>query len=87
MSQPEEPKGAADPSAPAQDAAAVEPASVAKRVAKGCGCAVGTILTAVLVAFAAGWDAGAWGASLAGVVILVMVMATSGTNGFWGLRG
>ncbi len=61
--------------------------STAAKVAKGCGCITASLLFAVAVGFAAGNDSGAWGAAGAGTVILVVVVATSGSNGFWGLRG
>ncbi len=55
--------------------------------AKGCGCVVVSLILASSVAFAAGGDAAAWAAGISGVLFLVMVVATSGSNGFWGLRG
>jgi hypothetical protein len=57
------------------------------KAAKGCGCLVVSVILASSVAFAAGGDAGAWAAGISGVLFLVMVVATSGSNGFWGLRG
>jgi hypothetical protein len=61
--------------------------SRAQNVAKGCGCLTVSVVLATSVAIAAGGDAGAWAAGISGVLFLVMVVATSGSNGFWGLRG
>ena len=61
--------------------------SRARKVAKGCGCVTVSAILATSVAIAAGGDGAAWAAGISGVLFLVMVVATSGSNGFWGLRG
>lgn len=73
--------------ATASDSSAEVSQGRVRNVAKGCGCFVVSVILASSVAIAAGGDSGAWAAGISGVLFLVMVVATSGSNGFWGLRG
>ena len=88
MQPPETSNGPSDPNSQAPTDTQTAPApSGPQKWAKGCGCALVSLVLLVSVAIAAGSDAGAWAAGISGVLFLVMVVATSGTNGFWGLRG
>ncbi len=53
------------------------------KVLKGCGCLTASIVLVVGVAIAGDGRPEAWGSAIAGLVILIMVVGTSGTNGFW----
>jgi hypothetical protein len=53
------------------------------KVIKGCGCLTASIVLVLTVAIAGDWKPEAWCSAIAGLVILIMVVGTSGTNGFW----
>lgn len=68
--------------------AAAEPAAQQWRVhpakiIKGCGCASATIVLGVTVALAGGGEMSSWGSGLIGILILILVVGLSGTNGWW----
>jgi hypothetical protein len=52
-------------------------------VAKGCGCLVVLIVLAVGVALVGGGEASSWGSALFGVVILIVLVGSSGLIGWW----
>jgi len=52
-------------------------------VIKGCGCVTATLVLGAAVVLASGADTAAIGAGLVGILILVLVVGTSGTNGWW----
>jgi hypothetical protein len=66
--------------APAPEAA--EAPSFAPKFFKGCGCVTVCILLAVGVALAGNGDVESWGSGIAGVLILVFVVSTSGLTGW-----
>ena len=67
--------------APAPEVESEAP-SYAPKFLKGCGCAVACIILAVGVALAGNGDFESGGSGIAGVVILVFVVYTSGLTGF-----
>lgn len=78
-----------DPEQPqALEPAPTEPTDARRRihpakVLKGCGCLTASIALVATVAIAGDGKPEAWGSAIAGLIILIMVVGTSGTNGFW----
>lgn len=60
-----------------------EPRSYAPLFMKGCGWSLLSIMLAVGVAVAGKGDFESVGSALAGVVILLLVLSSSGLTGFW----
>jgi len=86
--QPTQPGGAGEPetavpAAPEPAAAAGEPRSYAPLFMKGCGWALLSIVLGVGVVFAGKGDFESVGSGLAGIVILLLVLSSSGLTGFW----
>jgi hypothetical protein len=52
-------------------------------LAKGCGCTTACVLLGVGIAVAGNGDVESWGSGVIGVLILIWVVGTSGTNGFF----
>lgn len=53
------------------------------KVAKGCGCLTASVVLVGAVAIAGDGKPESWGSAIAGLIILILVVGTSGTNGFW----
>jgi uncharacterized protein HemX len=68
-----------EPSAPPEP----PPKNIPLAVAKGCGCLVVLIVLAVGVALVGGGEPSSWGSALFGVVILIVLVGSSGLIGWW----
>lgn len=83
--------GGSPPAPPAEstevpNAPGVEPAAgpgVARGLLKGCGCLLGLVILGVGVALLGKGEPASWGSALFGVVILVVIVGTSGLIGWW----
>lgn len=70
-------------SSPAATQSSAEPRSYAPLFMKGCGWSLLSIMLAVGVLVAGKGDFESVGSALAGVVILLLVLSSSGLTGFW----
>ncbi|MGD8858744.1 MAG: hypothetical protein PVI30_01960 [Myxococcales bacterium] len=50
---------------------------------KGCGCITASVILAVAVALVGKGEFASWGSGIIGVLFLILVVGTSGTNGWW----
>jgi hypothetical protein len=69
-----------DPGTPPE---APPPRNIPLKVAKGCGCLLVLIILAVGVALVGGGEPSSWGSALFGVVILIVMVGSSGLIGWW----
>ena len=74
---------ASEPSAPSEPPSEPSPRNIPLTVAKGCGCLVVLVVLAVGVALVGGGEASSWGSALFGVVILIVLVGSSGLIGWW----
>jgi hypothetical protein len=74
-----------EPTAPADPPGApVEAGSgAAAGLLKGCGCLFGLAVLALGVAVVGGGESSSWGSALFGVVILLIIVGSSGLIGWW----
>jgi predicted lipid-binding transport protein (Tim44 family) len=87
MTQTQPPKSSSSPTEPdaAQQAAETPPEdpNYAGKFAKGCGWTLMSVVLAVGVYVASKGDVASIGSALAGIVILIMVLGSSGLTGWW----
>jgi hypothetical protein len=82
MTQTQPPKSSSSPTEPAQEAAPADP-NYAGKFAKGCGWTLMAVVLGIGVAVVGHGDRSSIGSALAGIVILIMVLGSSGLTGWW----
>lgn len=83
MTQTQPPKSSSNPTEPAQAQQEAPDPEYARKFAKGCGWTLMSVVLAVGVYVASKGDVASIGSALAGIVILIMVLGSSGLTGWW----